>query len=129
MPNYADPNYKHSALTDRIIKACFTVYNKLGTGFAEKVYENALALERRKLGLDVRQQAPIKVHYDGNVIGDYVADPVVDGKVIVEAKAVSRPNEMHEVQLVNYLKATDIDVGLLVNFGNAITVKRKIFDQ
>jgi GxxExxY protein len=126
---YTDPNYKHSTLTSRIIKACFTVYNKLGAGFAEKVYENALVLELRDLGLEVRQQYPIKVYYNGNVIGDYTADLIVENTVIVEIKAVVKLNEMHEVQLVNYLKATDADIGLLVNFGSTITIKRKIFDQ
>ena len=129
MGQHVKENYKHSDITDKIIRAAFDVYNKLGLGFVEKVYENALALEVRKLGLKVEQQVPVKVYYDGSVVGDYVADLVVDGKVIVEIKAVSQPVKAHEVQLVNYLKATEIEVGLLINFGKDIVIKRKIFDQ
>jgi len=81
------------------------------------------------MGLDVKQQEPIKVLYEGEVVGDYVADIVVDGKVIVEVKAIKSLEEIHEVQIVNYLKATKIEVGLLINFGKKIEIKRKIFDQ
>lgn len=125
MPNA----YKHSDVTDKIIGAAYKVYNALGYGFLEKVYENAMAIELNRLGLTVKQQEPVKVLYEGEVVGDYVADLVVEGKVIVELKAVSVLDKVHEVQLVNYLKATEIEVGLLINFGQEIEFKRRIFDQ
>jgi len=88
-----------------------------------------MAIELRKLGLDVRQQQSVKVYYEGEVVGDYFADLIVDGNVIVELKAVSRLDSSHEVQLVNYLKATRIEVGLALNFGRKMEVRRRIFDR
>ncbi len=120
---------KHEEITEKIIGAAFKVHNALGFGFLEKVYENALALELGKGGLRVKQQYPVPVRYEGELVGDYVADLVVEGKVIVEVKAVSALEPIHETQLVNYLKATGIEVGLLVNFGRQVEVKRKVFDQ
>ena len=120
---------KHAALTDRIIGAFFTVYNRLGYGFTEKVYENALALELRKLGLQVEQQKPIKVYYDGQVVGEYFADIVVNGAVILELKAVRRFLKEHEAQLLNYLKATTVEVGMLLNFGPKSDFRRKVYDN
>lgn len=120
--------YKHSSITEQIIKAFYHVYNTLGHGFLEKVYENSLALELRKRGLQVRQQAPIEVHYDGQLVGQYWADLFVAGVVIVELKVAETLVEEHEAQLLHYLKATDIDVGLLLNFGPKPQVKRKIFE-
>ena len=120
---------KHAALTDRIIGAFFTVYNRLGYGFTEKVYENALALELRKLGLRVEQQKPISVYYDGQVVGEYFADIVVNGAVILELKAVRRFLKEHEAQLLNYLKATAVEVGMLLNFGPESDVRRKVYDN
>jgi GxxExxY protein len=93
------------------------------------VYENGLALELREAGFGVEQQHPIEVRYRGVVIGEYVADLIVDGEVIVEVKAVSAIDPAHEVQLVNYLKATGCEVGLLINFGRKLRVKRKILTQ
>ena len=122
-------DYLYSNITEKIIGAVYKVYNTLGFGFLEKVYENALVIELKKEGLDVRQQIPIKVHYEGKVIGDYIADLIVEDKVIVEVKAVKRLDRVHETQLVNYLKAVNIEVGLLINFGKKIEVKRKIFTQ
>jgi len=122
-------NYKHSAITDKIIAAAYTVYNALGYGFLEKVYENALYYEILKSGLNVKQQFPIQVFYDHNLVGDYYADLIVEDKVIVELKAVSVLDPMHEVQLVNYLRATGIEVGLLINFGQKLTVKRRVFSR
>ena len=124
-----DTEYKHSETTEKIIGAAYDVYNILGFGFMEKVYENALALELKERGLHVVQQQPIPVLYRGHVVGDYAADLVVDGRVIVEVKAVSSLSKVHEVQLVNYLKATEIEVGLLMNFGTELEFKRRIFDQ
>ncbi len=121
--------YKYSDITEKIIKAAYDVYNTLGYGFLEKVYENALAIELKEIGMPSEQQKQIKVYYKKIIVGDYIADLVVENKVIVEVKAVQAIEKIHEVQLVNYLKATDIDVGLLVNFGPEIQIKRKIYDQ
>lgn len=122
-------DYKHAATTEKIIGGAYTVYNALGYGFLEKVYENALAVELRGIGLGVEQQERINVCYQGHVVGEYVADLLVDGEVIVEVKAVATPDKAHEVQLVNYLKATGVEIGLLINFGREINIKRKIFDR
>ena len=120
--------YKHSELTQKIIKAAQNVHNDLGYGFLEKVYHNAMVLELRKMGFEVAYEKPITVYYDGQVVGDYFADIVVADKVILEIKAVQTLNAAYEAQLVNYLKATNIDVGLLLNFGESLDVKRKIFE-
>lgn len=122
-------DYKYTEITEKIIGAAYKVYNTLGFGFLEKIYEKALVIEMKKMGLDVKTQEPIKVLYEGVAVGDYVADIVINGKIIVEAKAVKSLEEIHEVQLVNYLKATKIEVGLLINFGRKIEIKRKIFTQ
>ena len=120
-------NYKHAEITERIIKAFYTVYNKLGYGFLEKVYENALMIELSKLGLMCVRQFPVEVFYDGQSVGNYFADIIVNGCVIIEIKAAEGLIEEHEAQLTNYLKATNIEVGLLLNFGKAPQVKRKVF--
>jgi len=120
-------DYRHSNVTERIIGAAYTVYNALGRGFLEKVYENALAVQMRGDGLRVVQQHPIRVTYAGQVVGEYVADLLVDGKVIVEVKACSGLDGAAEAQLINYLKATGIKVGLLINFGPEIEVRRRVF--
>ena len=114
-------------LTDKVINCFFKVYNTLGYGFLEKVYERALLIELSKIGLKVESQKPIKVHYDKQVIGDYYADIMVNDIVILELKAVEVLCEQHELQLINYLKATDIEYGLLLNFGKRPEVRRKIF--
>jgi len=120
---------KHQELTNKIINAAYTVHNTLGFGFLEKVYRNALVIELTKRGITAESEKPIKVSYEGQVVGDYVSDVVVDGKVILELKAVKELNDIHEVQLVNYLKATGIEVGLLINFGPSVKIKRKVFDH
>ena len=122
-------DYKHKNLTEKIIKIFYRVYNELGYGFLEKVYENAMMIEFRKEGIACVSQSPIKVFYGGEVIGEYYADILVDSKVIVEIKAAKRLTEENEAQLLNYLKATDIEVGLLLNFGTKPEVKRKAFDN
>jgi GxxExxY protein len=122
-------NYKHSEITEIIIKAFYHVYNKLGYGFLEKVYEKALAIECRKLGLKCLCQCPIEVFYDNEVVGFYIADMIVNQVVIVEIKAASAISTEHEIQLVNYLKATEIEVGLVVNFGKKPEFKRKVFSS
>ena len=118
---------KHGDLTEKVIGAAFEVHKVLGQGFMEKVYENAMALELRQAGLNAQQQQPITVRYKGNVVGEYLADLVVEGAVLVEVKAISGLEQVHEVQLVNYLRATGIEVGLLINLGPSVTVKRKVF--
>ena len=120
--------YKHSGLTGEIIKAAQKVHNALGYGFLEKVYHNAMVLELRKSGFDIEPEKPVSVYYDGQTVGEYFADIVVADKVIVEVKAVQAISPVHEAQLVNYLKAANIDIGLLLNFGKSLEVKRKIFE-
>jgi len=122
-------HYRHSDVTDKIVGAAYVVYNALGSGFLEKVYENAMAIELQKQGVGVKEQEPVRVVYDGRVVGDYLADMAVEGKVIVEIKAQAGLDGTHEAQLINYLKATGTEVGLLINFGPRIEIKRRIFDQ
>ncbi len=116
-------------LTDKIIKAYYNVYNELGYGFLEKVYENAFILELRKFKLKGRRQVPIKVFFKKEKVGDYYADILVEDKIIIELKAAEGLREEHEAQLTNYLRATTIEVGLLFNFGKKATFKRKIFEN
>jgi len=118
---------RHTKLTETVIGAAYTVHNTLGYGFAEKVYENALCAELEILGLASVQQVPIEVSYKGRIVGQYVADIMVDRKLIVEVKAVRELAKEHEVQLVNYLKATGMEVGLLINFGKKVQVRRRAF--
>ena len=120
---------KYADLTGKVVGVFFTVYNRLGYGFSEKVYENALALELRKLGLKIEQQKPITVYYDGQMVGEYFADIVASGVIILELKAVRKLLAEHEAQLLNYLKATTIEVGLLLNFGPKAEFKRKVYDN
>lgn len=119
--------YKHSELTEGIIGAFYAVYNGLGYGFLEKVYENALAIELRRSAHRVEQQHPIQVEYAGEVVGEYYADLVIDGLVIVELKAARQILPEHEAQLLNYLKATHYEVGLLLNFGPKPEIKRRAY--
>jgi GxxExxY protein len=121
--------YKHSDITEKIINAFYTVYNTLGYGFLEKVYRNAMAIQLGKLGLTVVPEAPIQVYYEGQLVGEYFADLLVAGAVIVELKARRQVTEEHVAQLLNYLKATPYEVGLLLNFGPKPQVKRKAFDN
>lgn len=121
---------KHQEITDRVLEAFFKrVYPRLGYGFLEQVYGNALALELRALGLDVECQKAIDVYYLGDVVGTYYADLVVQGKVIVELKAAKAIVEEHEAQLLNYLRATPYEVGLLLNFGPRPEFRRRAFDN
>lgn len=122
-------NYKHSDLTAQVIKAYYNVYNKLGYGFLEKVYENSMLIELRKLGLYCRAQNPIEVYYEEEKVGVYVADIIVNDILIIEIKAAEAICEEHEAQLTNYLKATDIEVGILLNFGKKPEFKRKVFSE
>lgn len=120
-------NLLHKELTDAIINIFYEVNNGLGYGFLERVYQNALYLELKQEGFLVEAQKPIKVHYKGSVVGDFFADLVVENTIILELKACSALTEEHEIQLMNYLRATDIEVGLLMNFGRKPTFKRIIF--
>ena len=118
----------HEEISEKILKSFYTVYNKLGYGFLEKVYENALLLELRKAGLNCTKQVPIEVYYEEVSVGNYFADILVEGKIILELKAGDGALiEEHELQLINYLKATDKEVGLLLFFGKKPVFKRKIF--
>ncbi len=116
---------KDDSLTKTIIGCAFEVHNVLGAGFLEKVYENALRIELLKQGLKVKQQEPIQVYYEGQIVGSYYADLWVEDRIIIELKAVRSLSKAHEVQLVNYLTATGVDTGLLLNFGSSVQVKRK----
>ena len=114
-----------NSITERVIGASFKVANTLGSGFLEKVYENAIAHELRKIGFAVEQQKPIAVFYEGIVVGKYEPDLLVEGRVIVELKAVGALNDVHRAQCLNYLRATGFDVCLLINFGNPkVEIKR-----
>ena len=121
-------NFKYKDLTEKVIKGFYEVYNELGAGFLESVYENALAIVLKDHSLQVEQQYPIPVKFRGKIIGDFKADILVDDKVIVELKAVKRIIDAHKSQIINYLKASDIEVGLLLNFGLKPEVKRFIYN-
>ena len=117
----------HKEMTEIIIKAYYKVYNTLGYGFLEKVYENAMAIELRKMGLEVKCQYPITVFYESEIVGEYFADIIVNDLITIELKASKSLLEKHECQLINYLKATEVELGLLMNFGKIAEFKRKIF--
>ena len=117
----------HKELTDAILKAFYDVYNELGYGFLEKVYQNSMYLELKARGFQVEAQNPIKVFYKGNIVGEYYADLVVNNLVILELKAVDILVEEFEWQLLNYLRGTDKEVGLLLNFGRKPEFVRKVF--
>lgn len=121
--------FLYKDLSDKIIKAYYKVYNRLGYGFLEKVYENALAIELKSQNLQILTQKQIKVFYEANEVGFYIADIIVESKIILEIKASEYIVEEHEYQLLNYLKATEIEVGLLLNFGKTPAIKRKIFEN
>ena len=118
---------KFQELTEKIIGCAYIVYNKMGFGFLESVYEKCLLIELRKSGLKAESQNPITVYYDDEVVGEFYADVLVEDSIILELKSVHKIFKAHEVQLVNYLVATKKDVGLLLNFGeNKVEIKRKI---
>lgn len=119
--------YLHQDKTEKIIQAFFKVYNTLGYGFLEKVYQNALIIELCRMGFECKSQYPIKVFYEAYPVGDYFADILVADCIIIENKAAEALVEENEFQLINYLKATNIEVGLLLNFGKRPEFKRKIF--
>ena len=116
-------------LTGQIIKVFFKVYNTLGYGFIESVYHNAMIIELTNSGFQIESEKPIAVYYNGRVVGTFAADLVVEGKVILELKAKERIVEAHEAQLLNYLRSTEIELGLLLNFGKQPEFKRKYFSN
>jgi GxxExxY protein len=128
-PAYSASLYKHSDLTEKIIGAFYKVYAALGYGFLENVYVKALMIELQKQGLHAQDELPIHVYYDGQLIGEYFADLVVNELVILEIKAAKALAAEHEAQLLNYLKATPYEVGLLLNFGPKPETKRRSFDN
>ena len=121
--------YKHKEITEKVIKAFYAVYNALGYGFLEKVYVQALVIELQNLGLEVARNVAITVFYAGQAVGEYFADLVVADRVIVEVKAARTFAPEHEAQLLNYLKATPYEVGLLLNFGQKAEIKRMAYDN
>lgn len=122
-------DFKYREITEKIIKGFYEVYNELGQGFLESVYEQALYIVLRGYGLNVCQQKEISVYFRGNVIGLFRSDLVVEEKVIVEIKAVSDFHPSHEAQIINYLKATKFEVGLLLNFGDKPEFRRYAYDN
>ena len=122
-------NYLHSDITSKILKAFYNVYNKLGFGFLEKVYEKSMLIELRNLGLKAENQKQIKVYYYDVEVGEYYADIIVNDCVIIELKAAENLIPEHEAQLVNYLRATEIEVGLLLNFGKTPQKSRKVLTK
>ena len=112
-------------ITRKIIGCAFAVHNILGAGFIEKVYENSLAIELKKSGMNVQSQVSIPVFYENVEVGNYYADLIVNQEIILEIKAVDYLNKQHEIQLVNYLTGTGYNMGLLINFGSSVFIKRK----
>ncbi len=119
----------YEELSKEIIGAFFKVHKTLGYGFLEKVYENALVYELKKLGFDADKRIPIKVYYEGIEVGSYIADILVNDLVLLELKVAESIQPEHEAQLLNYLKATEYEVGYVLNFGKKATFKRLVFDN
>lgn len=117
----------HEEMTARILRCCFEVMNELGSGFLESVYEKALVIALRDIGFKVEARRPIEIVFRGQIIGNFFADLLIENKVIVELKAVSTLKTEHQAQVINYLKATGIQVGLLVNFGQPKIEYRRLF--
>ena len=127
---YADKRRKElDGITEKIIGCIYEVSNTLGSGFLEKVYENALALELRKNGLKAKQQHAIKVRYDGAIVGEFASDLLIEEMVIIELKATKALDDVHMAQCLNYLKATGLTVCLLVNFGKPKAEIRRIVNN
>lgn len=120
---------KYEDITEKIIKVFYKVYNSLGHGFLEKVYEKAMIIEFNRLGITFINQFPLQVFYDKEVVGDYIADFFVENKIMVEIKAIKQTSKEDESQLLNYLTATNCEVGLLLNYGEKAEIKRKVYDN
>ncbi len=119
----------HGDITEKIIEAFYAVYNTLGYGFLEKVYENSMIIKLKQYGFNVEKQKKIKVYFEGNIVGEYFADLAVNNKIILELKVTETLCDEHKYQLINYLKATNMEVGLLLNFGKKPEFKRVIFSN
>ena len=117
---------KHRELTAKIIDCAYKVHRQLRFGFLESVYQNALVIELTRAGLESEREKRIQVYYGEQIVGDFVADILVEKKVILELKSVSQVHSAHEAQLINYLKSTGMEVGLLINFGEKVEIKRKV---
>ena len=120
---------RFDSITERIIGCAFKVGSLLGCGFFEKCYENALAHELKKAGLSVAQQVPLNVWYDGIIVGEYIADLIVEGVVLIELKAIKALDPMHHAQCINYLAATKLPICLPINFSKRVEVKRIVGSQ
>ena len=120
---------KYANLSEKIIKIFYEVHNELGYGFNEKVYQRAFAIALRESGFKVDEQVAIKVYYHGQIVGEYFVDMLVNDVILLELKSVNAILEEHEAQLLNYLKATEIEVGYVMNFGKSATFKRKVLDN
>ena len=120
---------KQKELTGKIIDCAYKVHRELGFGFLESVYQNALIIELTRAGLQSEREKRIQVYYGEQVVGDYVADILVEEKIILELESISQVHPAHEAQLINYLKATGMEVGLLINFGEQVEIKRKVLDH
>jgi GxxExxY protein len=127
--NAEQRRYKHEELTGRIIKQFYDVYNELGHGFLESVYEKALTIALRHAGLTAERRVPIPVYFRNELVGEFEADLLVEKSVIIELKAARALDSSHEAQLLNYLRATPMEVGLLLNFGPKPEIKRMAFDN
>ena len=128
---YPKPKFegKHSELTDKILAAFYQVHKELGYGFSEKIYEGAMEILLKEQGFTVERQKDIHVYYHGQVIGVYTADLIVNGIILLELKAVSKIVDAHTSQILNYLKATEIEVGFVLNFGPEAEFRRKVYDN
>ena len=120
---------KQKELTGKIIDCAYKVHRELGFGFLESVYQNALIIELTRAGLQSEREKRIQVYYGEQVVGDFVADILVEEKIILELKSITKVHPAHEAQLINYLKATGIEVGLLINFGEKVEIKRKVLNR
>jgi GxxExxY protein len=120
-------NLIHKSITDSILKAYYNVYNELGSGFLEKVYQNSMFFELKSFGLKVEAQKQIQVYFKNQLVGDFYSDLLIEDKVIVELKATEFLMDIHTAQIMNYLKATPIEVGMLLNFGEEPEFKRVIY--
>jgi GxxExxY protein len=127
--NTDEHGYKHEELTGKIIKIFYDVYNELGYGFLESVYEKAMVIAIRAAGMQAEPQKPIEVWFRGKQVGEFAADILVESLVLLELKAARALDPSHEAQLLNYLRATDVEVGLLLNFGPKPQIKRFVFDN
>lgn len=120
---------RHSEVTGKILGAFFEFHKELGFGFSEKIYESALEVLRTEVGLFVEKQKDIFVYFHGRIIGEYKADMIINGVVLLEIKSVEKLIDAHDAQLLNYLKSTEIEVGLLLSFGRQAEFRRKIYDN